>query len=588
MRDCAKFTVFPLSDIISPSPKYYQYIFMKGGFLVKTSKFYVCLLVLAVLAVSSSLSEAASPIRLAVMNITKNPGLMQASEIAANTFTGTLAKSGALVLAEREQLDLIIREQEISASELEGSAAKLGGIMGCQYILLSSLTYDSAPIIAARLVEVETSEVVYSDTEIPDALDDSAMAATSSRMADRVLEVLAGEQAVITEINGSEVLINRGSSSGVRIGDLYRVYVGTKRNPVNMGVIRVKGVRAGFSTTGLVKNGGYISALRKSDKVEAVSKQEADSLMKRKNFVKKRPGEKEAANPTLSLLEELCAEPMQEYFKFFERCGESMDAVRQKRHAIMQQDPKTQQITLTTKDAKLLNEIGEGYLGLGIEYMYHSRNNSLYTAYKSLDAIKIGLSFDPKEQAEKDAQREEKLANQCFSLAKLWFEFAAKRGNLDAINNLGVLYMEGLGVEKDYKKAFEYVSQAVADNDPVALDNLGTMYLLGHGVGQDYAKAFELFSKSAEGGNLQGQVDLGIMYNRGLWVKQDYAKAVELYRKAAEKGNASAQTLLGTMYDGGVGVPQDFRMAIKLYRQAAAQGRSGEAARGFLKKLGAN
>ena len=78
------------------------------------------------------------------------------------------------------------------------------------------------------------------------------------------------------------------------------------------------------------------------------------------------------------------------------------------------------------------------------------------------------------------------------------------------------------------------------------------------------------------------------MYNHGLWVKQDYAKAVELYRKAAEKGNASAQTLLGTMYDGGVGVPQDFRMAIKLYRQAAAQGRSGEAARGFLKKLGAN
>ena len=60
-------------------------------------------------------------------------------------------------------------------------------------------------MLSAKLVDVSTSEIVYSDTEIPDYEDDSAMGAASSRMADKLLEVLAGEQAVITEMKKLEL-----------------------------------------------------------------------------------------------------------------------------------------------------------------------------------------------------------------------------------------------------------------------------------------------------------------------------------------------------------------------------------------------
>ena len=250
----------------------------------------------------SSVAETAGPVRLAVMNITQSSELRHQSEIAANTFLGTLAKSKALALAEREELDLVIREQKINASELEGAAGKIGGIMGLQYMLLVSMVYDDSPVVSARLVDLSSSQIVYSDTEIPDSLDDSAMSASSSRMADRLLEVLAGEQAVITGVHSKEVIINRGSNAGVRAGDMYRVYMGTKRNPMNIAVIRVKDVRSGFSYAELVKKGGKIELIRRSDRIEAVSKKEAETLIKNGKLAQKRPGEKKGFDPAGRLI----------------------------------------------------------------------------------------------------------------------------------------------------------------------------------------------------------------------------------------------------------------------------------------------
>jgi uncharacterized protein len=69
---------------------------------------------------------------------------------------------------------------------------------------------------------------------------------------------------------------------------------------------------------------------------------------------------------------------------------------------------------------------------------------------------------------------------QNFSEAAFWYEEAAKRGNANAFNNLGVLYKEG------------------------------------HGVIQDYAKAFICFSRAANANLAEGQYNLGLMYDQGL------------------------------------------------------------------------
>ena len=583
---------------------------------MRACKFIVFLALLAAMA-CPSFAEDSSAIRLAVINTTSGSEL---AGTTANNFTGTLARSGKVSVVEREELELVMLEQKLNASQLqEKDSAKIGGIMGCQYVLLSSVVYEASPVLAVRVVEVETSEIVYSDTEIPDAEDDTSVIAAASRMADRVLEVLAGEQAVITEIHDHDVIINRGSSSGVRTGDLYRVYKGTKRNSVNLAVIRVKDAGAGFSTAELVKNGGYISALRRTDKVEAVSKSEADPIIRSRKFPKKRPGDKKIADPTSSALHKL-SDPLDEEGRFLKAVRTSADIIAKKGNT-----------ALETKDAKLRNETGREWSELGFAVMNHKRKSALDSAYRRLDAVKIGVSHDTRGRIQSNAQNYDSIAEGYFSFAMTMFRLSAYQSNIDALNNLcglltrlyeeeitvsqkdadasvkllkiaaeqgvakaqctlGSMYELGWGVGKDYSEAFKFFKQAADQGYPEAQGCLAEMYCSeGFGVETDYQKALELFTKAKENGDLDSYAGLGIMYLEGKGVRQNYARALELFRSAADKGNILGQTMLGRMYAEGLGVPQDFGKAIELFRKAAeTPGMRGRPARENLKLLGVN
>lgn len=79
-----------------------------------------------------------------------------------------------------------------------------------------------------------------------------------------------------------------------------------------------------------------------------------------------------------------------------------------------------------------------------------------------------------------------------------WFLKAAAQGNTDAENNLGVLYISGLGVEPDYKKAFDWFMKAASHGEPTAAFNIGRMYAGGAGVETDSAEAVRWYRR-AEG-----------------------------------------------------------------------------------------
>ena len=525
---------------------------------MKSKSFRVILwLSVLVLAVSSS-AGGAQKIRLAVLDVASDAKLVQQSGIIADTFTGTLAKSGAVALAERQELETVIREQKISASELEGAAPRIGSIMGCQYMLLCSVKYEDSPVVAVRLVDAETSGVVYSDTELPDALDRTALTAAGSRMADRLLEVLAGEQAVITELRGREITINRGSSSGVRAGNFYRVYSGTKRNHVNLAVIRVKDVRPGFSTAEIVKNSGNISVLRKSDKIEAVSKKEADSLVKARKFAKKRPGEKQAAAPVntaLSKLESL----LDEEKAFFAERTKYIDSLKKRGEAAVK-----------TNDPKAINNIGKEWIELGESMMKYIEADKVDEQLRKLDAVNVDISLNTQDYIRKRTDLFRENVQICFGTARTFFKIAADKGNETARRNLEIVdtfYANNTNPDK----AAELLRKH-ADDDTEVQAALGLFYLFGLGVQQDHAKAFELFSKAAEKGNIDAVAGLGAMYLKGYEVRENPAKALELISRAANEGSAFGQTLLGAMYAQGNGVPQDFRKARELFRKADAQG----------------
>lgn len=110
--------------------------------------------------------------------------------------------------------------------------------------------------------------------------------------------------------------------------------------------------------------------------------------------------------------------------------------------------------------------------------------------------------------------------------------------NGEACNNLGTLYMIGLGVKKDYHKSVKYHSKACSLNNGAGCAGLGSKYMHGWGVKQDYRKAVKYYSKSCDDLNFNvGCVLLGNLYNSGKGVKKDYHKAKTYYKKACKLGN---------------------------------------------------
>ena len=51
-----------------------------------------------------------------------------------------------------------------------------------------------------------------------------------------------------------------------------------------------------------------------------------------------------------------------------------------------------------------------------------------------------------------------------------------RRGDADAMRNLGVLYEDGHGVPQDYAKAFEWYERAATTDDANAMNSLGVLY----------------------------------------------------------------------------------------------------------------
>jgi TPR repeat protein len=100
--------------------------------------------------------------------------------------------------------------------------------------------------------------------------------------------------------------------------------------------------------------------------------------------------------------------------------------------------------------------------------------------------------------------------------------------------NLGVMYENGLGVEKNADEAFKYLSIAAVGGEPHAQTQLGLM-----------------FRNGAEGG------------------EPNHKLAAVWWRRAADQGFPTAQALLGFAYSFGEGVAQDY-VAAHMWMNLAA------------------
>ncbi|MEP5762111.1 MAG: tetratricopeptide repeat protein [Litoreibacter sp.] len=78
---------------------------------------------------------------------------------------------------------------------------------------------------------------------------------------------------------------------------------------------------------------------------------------------------------------------------------------------------------------------------------------------------------------------------------------AARSGNADAEELIGVMYALGLGVEKDPVRAFEWYLRASLKGHPGAQSGIGWYYEVGIGTGIDLTRAYMWYALSAIGGD---------------------------------------------------------------------------------------
>lgn len=183
----------------------------------------------------------------------------------------------------------------------------------------------------------------------------------------------------------------------------------------------------------------------------------------------------------------------------------------------------------------------------------------------------------------------------------------ANAGDAVALNMMGILYENGLGVPADGFRAASYY-QAAADQDlPQALNNLadhyldgwtgqeprpdlaiplmlraegmgyagvynnlGVSYFEGHFGTPDSPRALDYFRRAHEAGYVDGTANVGWMYAHGEGVMQDLAEARRFYELAhANSGPLWALENLADMWREGEGGPSDLSQAVALYEAAA-------------------
>ncbi|KAK8845191.1 hypothetical protein M9Y10_021373 [Tritrichomonas musculus] len=155
--------------------------------------------------------------------------------------------------------------------------------------------------------------------------------------------------------------------------------------------------------------------------------------------------------------------------------------------------------------------------------------------------FELGLIYHNGEGVERDIVK-----------AILFYSLAADQNHIEAQFNLGAIFHKGEGVERDFDEAIHYYTLAANQNYPQAQYYLGLIYYEGEYIKQDFNKAFYYFQLAANQNHPQAQFYLGLFYHKGTSVQQDISKAIHYYTIAADKNIIEAQLNLGLIYSKGM------------------------------------
>lgn len=214
------------------------------------------------------------------------------------------------------------------------------------------------------------------------------------------------------------------------------------------------------------------------------------------------------------------------------------------------------------------------------------REGAIDNIFEYMDLYKKNCSADTSE--DKDGAESLKKGKDFFEKGNrkatyYWIKKSAKTGNLEGIQALGQLYLNGFGVTKDIDKGISLIEEAANKGRAEALNALGIIYQDNKFVRKDFQKAFEFYRKAAELGLPNAYLNLGMMHGQGTGTALNYAEAMKWFRKAGETGLPDGYFNMGIHYVQGWGVEQDIEEGKKWIQKAADMG--SEQATEALKQL---
>lgn len=163
------------------------------------------------------------------------------------------------------------------------------------------------------------------------------------------------------------------------------------------------------------------------------------------------------------------------------------------------------------------------------------------------------------------------LAGDIHKAREIWEKMAAD-GDAQAMNNLGVLYDQGRGLEPDAGRALHWFAMAANAGNPSGMSNYGRMLEQGRGIPANPAEAARWFDLAARRGQAEAQYNLGLLYENGRGVARDESAAAAWYSRAASQNQKDALARLGHLYRLGRGVEKNPSRAALLLYGAAMEG----------------
>ena len=139
------------------------------------------------------------------------------------------------------------------------------------------------------------------------------------------------------------------------------------------------------------------------------------------------------------------------------------------------------------------------------------------------------------------------LEQRDYKTALYYLSLFAANGDTKANYNLGIMYREGLGVEKDDVQSLIHFIEAAENGHMLGNYAVGLAFLTGKGSDIDAEAAIHYLSEAALLGHAISPVEIGGLYFRGRLVEKNFVSAHFWWSLAQDRNAPNAPKNLGVL-----------------------------------------